>query len=162
MKKEKIKRNPKYDHLVPYFWKKGQSGNPKGRALGHKFSVRADSTLVFRVTFDENVTGVNQTDFETSANASVTGITANSATQYDVTVTISADGTVSLGLISTGHGIADTALTPNTLTDITPINDSQTYTVTLEPDTNLTWQNDVNVSIIDNTLTKTSPDNSWG
>ena len=96
----------------------------------------ADSTLVFRVTFDEDVTGVDQTDFETGgiAISSVTGITANSATQYDVDVSVTSDGIVSLGLKSTGHGIADTATTLNPLTNITPKTTAQTYTVTL-PDT---------------------------
>jgi len=97
-----------------------------------------DSTLTFRVTFDEDVTGVTQSDFTTAgtATSSVTGITANSTVQYDVDVTVTADGTVSLGLKSTGHGIADTATTPNSLTNTTPKNTPQTYTVTL-PDTTL-------------------------
>jgi len=36
----KIAINPKYDHLIPYQWKKGESGNPKGRTPGHRYSVR--------------------------------------------------------------------------------------------------------------------------
>jgi len=37
----KLAKNPKYDHLIPYHWKKGESGNPKGRTPGHRYSVRA-------------------------------------------------------------------------------------------------------------------------
>jgi len=93
-------------------------------------SATSDSTPIFRVTFDENVTGVNQSDFVTggTGTSSVTGFTANSATQYDVGVTVTIDGTVSLGLNS-GHGIADTA--SNALTNTTPLTTAQTYTVTL-------------------------------
>lgn len=97
----------------------------------------SESSLKFRVTFDEDVSGVDSTDFVTSgtATSSVTGVTANSAVQYDVAVTVTADGTISLGLISSGHGITDKATTPNDLTNTTPLNTAETYTVTLPDET---------------------------
>ena len=95
-----------------------------------------NSILTFRVTFDEPVTGVDQTDFTTNgtATSTVTGFTANNVTQYDVVATVTTDGIVSLGLNSTGHGITDTAIIPNSLTNATSLTTPQTYTVTL-PDT---------------------------
>lgn len=36
-----IVKKSKYDHLIPYQWKKGESGNPQGRTPGHRYSVRA-------------------------------------------------------------------------------------------------------------------------
>lgn len=96
-------------------------------------ATTTESNLTFRVTFDEDVTGVDSTDFETggTATSSVTGFTKIINTQYNVDVTVTADGTVSLGLKSSGHGIFDTAAAPNALTNISPLNTAQTYSVTL-------------------------------
>ncbi len=122
----------------------------------------SDSTVTFRVTFDEPVTGVDELDFITGGNAtsSVTGITANSESQYDVTVDVTKSGTVSLGLNSV-HGIADMAATPNLLTNITPVNDAQTFTVTLPDNTApvITTPKDIMVEAtgIKTTLTLTPP-----
>ena len=91
-----------------------------------------ESTLTFRVTFDEDVQGVGNSDFATSSNASVTGLIIVSASVYDVQVTVTANGDVTLSLNS-GHGITDTAT--NALTNLTPINTAQKFIVTLPDDT---------------------------
>ncbi len=72
------------------------------------------STLVFRVTFSEAVTGVDLTDFTATRSTGVTGSIAScttvTASVYDVTVTgVAGDGTIRLDLKSSGTGIADIA-----------------------------------------------------
>lgn len=71
------------------------------------------STLVYRVTFAEPVTGVDATDFVltlSGATATLSSLTPVSSTVYDVTVTgASGDGTVRLDLKASGTGIADVA-----------------------------------------------------
>lgn len=36
-----VVKKTKYDHLKPFQWGKGESGNPKGRTPGHRYSIRA-------------------------------------------------------------------------------------------------------------------------
>ncbi|MFC7516519.1 DUF4347 domain-containing protein [Herbaspirillum sp. GCM10030257] len=68
----------------------------------------------YTVTFGENVSGVDVTDFTLNstgtANGSVTGVTAVNGSTYTVTVSgLTGDGTIRLDLKSAGTGIADTA-----------------------------------------------------
>ena len=91
-------------------------------------------TLVYRITFSEDVAGVGTADFALSPGSTgnttttnpVTSITGSGDT-YRATVTASADGTYNLDLVSSGHGIKDTAENP--LTDTTPTGADETYTV---------------------------------
>ena len=86
-------------------------------------------------TFSENVTGVDASDFILSPDsAGGTGGGSSPVTDvsgsddvYSVTVFASTNGTYNLDLISSGHGIADTASNP--LTDTDPTGADQTYTV---------------------------------
>ena len=98
-------------------------------------SATTDSqTLVYRITFSEDVAGVGTADFALSPGSTgnttttnpVTSITGSGDT-YRATVTASADGTYNLDLVSSGHGIKDTAENP--LTDTTPTGADETYTV---------------------------------
>ena len=96
-------------------------------------------TLVYEVTFSEDVTGVDTNDFAMSPGSTggagngtspVTGVTG-SDNVYHVTVSATRDGTYNIDLISSGHGIADTA--DNPLTDTTPMGTDETYTVNMAP-----------------------------
>ncbi len=95
--------------------------------LGESFI--ADS-IVFRVTFSEDVTGVDSSDFELSGTGtgSVSSVTPafGSGAMYDVTVDAGTGGTFDLDLKSSGHDIRDKA--NNLLTDNVPETDS-VYTV---------------------------------
>ena len=104
-------------------------------------SATTDSqTLVYKVTFSDDVTGVDTADFVLSPGSTggagsgtspVAGITG-SGSVYDVTVSASQDGTYNLDLVSSGHGIADTASNP--LTSIVPTTGTDhTYTVSIAP-----------------------------
>ena len=88
-------------------------------------------TLIYKVTFSEDVTGVDQADFELSDSSTGTGsitVSRISDSAYSVTVTATADGTFNLDLVSSGHGIADTASNP--LTNAVPTTGTDhTYTV---------------------------------
>ena len=97
-------------------------------------------TLIYEVTFSEDVTGVDASDFALSSsstggpsngNSLVTAI-SNSDNVYYVTVFASTDGTYNLDLISSGHGIEDTAENPLTNTVPTTGTD-HTYTVNTVP-----------------------------
>ena len=97
-------------------------------------------TLVYKVTFSENVTGVNTDDFVLSSGSTGnTTTTANSVTSisgsgsvYYATVSASTDGTYNLDLVSSDHGIADAAANP--LTGTTPTTGTDhTYTVNTVP-----------------------------
>ncbi len=91
-------------------------------------------TLVYRVTFSENVTGVDATDFALSSGSTGTGSMASltgSGDTYRVTVSATQDGTYNLDLASSGHGIVDAASNP--LADTTPTGADQTYTVSTVP-----------------------------
>ena len=104
-------------------------------------SATTDSqTLVYKVTFSEDVTGVDTADFVLSPGSTggagsgtspVAGITG-SGSVYNVTVSASQDGTYNLDLVSSGHGIADTASNPLTNTVSTTGTD-HTYTVSIAP-----------------------------
>ncbi len=120
--------------------------------------VTTNSTLTFRVTFDEEVTGVNPSDFTTNgtATSTVTGFTTNNATQYDVVATVTIDGTVWLDLISTGHDIQDKASTPNSLTNSTSLITPQIYTVMLSDTTP-----DAPTNLSATAINATSIDISW-
>ena len=93
-----------------------------------------NQTLLYKATFSEDVTGVTASDFvlspsstgRVSGTTQVTGISGSGDTYY-VTVSSSTDGTYNLDLISSGHGIADTASNP--LTDTATTGADQTYTV---------------------------------
>ena len=101
-------------------------------------SQNTDSqTLVYSVTFSEDVTGVTASDFTLSPDSTggtgaspVTGVSGSGDT-YHVTVSAPADGTYNLDLVSSGHGIADTASNP--LADTAPTGVDQTYTVSTIP-----------------------------
>ncbi len=87
-------------------------------------------TLVYKVTFSEDVTGVDQTDFVLSSGGTGTGSVTNlagSGSQYLVSVSATQDGTYNLDLVSSGHGIADAA--NNTLSSPVPTGADHTYTV---------------------------------
>lgn len=84
------------------------------KRLNPTTSATTASTLVFRVTFSEPVTGVDAGDFTLTLGTGVTGSIAScatvSSTTYDVAVTgVSGDSTVRLDLKSSGTGIADIA-----------------------------------------------------
>ena len=91
-------------------------------------------TLVFAVTFSEDVTGVDQADFVLSSGGTGTGSVTNlagSGSQYLVNVSAAQDGTYNLDLVSSGHGITDTA--DNPLSSPTPTGADHTYTVSAIP-----------------------------
>ena len=101
-------------------------------------SQNTDSqTLVYSVTFSENVTGVTASDFTLSPGSTggtgaspVTGVSGSGDT-YHVTVLATTDGTYNLDLASSGHGITDSA--DNPLADTAPTGADQTYTVSTVP-----------------------------
>ena len=93
-------------------------------------------TLVYRVTFSEDVTGVTASDF-TLAPYSPGGTGANSVTSvsgsgdtYYVTVSTSTSGAYNLDLVSSGHNIADTASNP--LTNTFPTGADEPYAVIID------------------------------
>ena len=98
-------------------------------------SATTDSqTLTYKVTFSEDVSGVDTSDFALSSSS--TGGTGNgspvtsisgSGDAYYATVFATTDGTYNLDLVSSGHGIADESSNP--LTDTSPTGSDETYTV---------------------------------
>ena len=91
-------------------------------------------TLVFAVTFSEDVTGVDQADFVLSSGGTGTGSVTNlagSGSRYLVSVSAAQDGTYNLDLVPSGHGITDTA--DNPLSSPTPTGADHTYTVSTIP-----------------------------
>ncbi len=98
-------------------------------------SATTDSqTLIYEVTFSEDVTGVDTSDFALSSGSTggtgngnpVTSISGSGDTYYAI-VSATTGGTYNLDLVSSGHGIADTASNP--LTSTTPTGSDETYTV---------------------------------
>ena len=97
-------------------------------------ATTSERTLVFAVTFSEDVTGVDQADFVLSSDSTGTGSIANlagSGSRYLVTVAAAQDGTYNLDLASSGHGIADAA--DNPLSSPAPTGADHTYTVSAIP-----------------------------
>ena len=91
-------------------------------------------TLVFAVTFSEDVTGVDLSDFALSSGGTGTGSVTNlagSGSQYLVTVSAAQDGTYNLDLVPSGHGITDSASNP--LSSPAPTGADHTYTVHTPP-----------------------------
>ena len=91
-------------------------------------------TLVYEVTFSEDVTGVGTDDFVLSSGSTTTAdpVTSisGSGSVYYATVSASTDGTYNLDLVSSGHSITDAAANP--LTNTTPTTGTdQTYTVSI-------------------------------
>ncbi|HEX7317233.1 MAG TPA: Ig-like domain-containing protein [Pyrinomonadaceae bacterium] len=81
--------------------------NPSGATIN-------GGTVVFRVTFTEQVSGVDAADFQLtttgSANGSIGAVATVSATVYDVTVnSVAGTGTLRLDLKASGTGIVDLA-----------------------------------------------------
>ena len=90
-------------------------------------------TLVFEVTFSEDVTGVNLSDFALSSGGTGTGSVTNlagSGSQYLVSVSAARDGTYNLD-VTQDSGIADAA--DNPLSSTTPTGADHTYTVNTIP-----------------------------
>ena len=91
--------------------------------LGESFIA---DTIVFRVTFSEDVTGVDSSDFGLSGTGtgSVSSVApvVGSGAIYHVIVNVDAGGTFGLDLRSSGHDIRDKANNP--LTDNVPETDS--------------------------------------
>ena len=91
-------------------------------------------TLIYKVTFSEDVTGVTESDFilspgstgRVSGTTQVTDISGSGDT-YHVTVSSSTDGTYNLDLVLSGHNIADAASNP--LINTATTGADQTYTV---------------------------------
>ena len=109
-----------------------ERSNPSG-------ATTDSQTLVYKVTFSEDVTGVDKNDFALSSGSTgegnngaspVTSISGSGSVYY-VTVSAATDGTYNIDLVSSGHGIADTASNP--LTSTTPTGADQTYTVSTAP-----------------------------
>ena len=76
-------------------------------------ATTSERTLVFAVTFSEDVTGVDQSrlcrcPLDGTGTGSVTNL-AGSGSQYLVSVSAAQDGTYNLDLVSSGHGIANAA-----------------------------------------------------
>ena len=89
----------------------------------------SETTLVFGVTFDEDVTGVDVGDFALSPGSTGAGSVANltgSGSRYLVTVSATRDGTYNLD-VAQDSGIMDAAGNPLSGTD--PTGADHTYTV---------------------------------
>ena len=87
-------------------------------------------TLVYKVTFSEDVTGVDAGDFALSSGGTGTGSVTNlagSGSQYLVNVSAAQDGTYNLDLVPSGHDIADAA--DNPLSSPAPTGADRTHTV---------------------------------
>ena len=98
-------------------------------------SATTDSqALIYKVTFSEDVSGVDTSDFALSSSSTggtgngspVTSISGSGDTYY-ATVSATTDGTYNLDLVSSGHGIADESSNP--LTSTSPTGADHTYTV---------------------------------
>ena len=116
-----------------------EQGIPRLESI-ERYSPASESayspTLVYRVTFSEDVTGVTASDFTllfygtegTDANQ-ITGVSGSGDT-YHVTVSASASGAYGLDLVSSGHNIADTASNP--LTNTFPTGADELYAVIID------------------------------
>ena len=112
--------------------------NPRLASI-ERYSPASQNTnsqsLIYEVTFSEDVTGVTASDFVLSSgstgsgnngNSPVTSISGSGDT-YRITVSPSTDGTYNLDLVSSGHNIEDAA--DNPLTNRSPTGADETYTV---------------------------------
>ena len=112
--------------------------NPRLASI-ERYSPASQNTnsqsLIYEVTFSEDVTGVTASDFVLSSgstgsgnngNSPVTSISGSGDT-YRITVFPSTDGTYNLDLVSSGHSIVDAANNP--LTNTSPTGADETYTV---------------------------------
>ena len=93
------------------------------------------SSLDYKATFNESVTGVGASDFvlslvgSSAGTGSITGISGSGSVYY-VTVSAAQDGTYNLDLVSSGHGIRDAA--NNLLNNTAPTTGTdETYTVSI-------------------------------
>ena len=106
--------------------------------------LTSSTELVFRVTFDEPVTGVDASDFVVNSNGSTTGnattVSKIDDLTYHVTVLVDGDDTFSLDMITSGHSIVDKATPSNPLTDTMPSGSYQSYTVDATPPTILSFE----------------------
>ena len=96
-------------------------------------ATTSERTLVFGVTFSEDVTGVDLSDFALSSGGTGTGSVTNlagSGSQYLVSVSATRDGTYNLD-VTQDSGIADAA--DNPLSSTTPTGADHTYTVNTIP-----------------------------
>ena len=96
-------------------------------------ATTSERTLVFGVTFSEDVTGVDLSDFALSSGGTGTGSVTNltgSGSQYLVSVSATRDGTYNLD-ITQDSGIADAA--DNPLSSTTPTGADHTYAVNTIP-----------------------------
>ena len=96
-------------------------------------ATTSERTLVFAVTFSEDVTGVDAGDFALSPDSTGTGSVTNLAgtgSRYLVNVSAARDGTYNLD-ITQGGGIADAA--DNPLAGTNPTGADHTYTVSTIP-----------------------------
>src|SRR6266487_6098548 len=72
------------------------------------------TSVTFRATFSESVTGVDATDFSAtvvsgSLNSSIAGVTVVNSSTYDITISITGSGTLRLDLKASNTGITDIA-----------------------------------------------------
>ena len=114
----------------------------------HRSSPAAENTdsqtLVYEVTFSEDVAGVDVSDFALSSGSTgrtgggsspVTGV-SGSGDVYSVTVSALQDGTYNLDLVSSGHNIADAASNPLANTSTTGADETYTVSTTVADNTN--------------------------
>ncbi len=96
-------------------------------------ATTSKQALVFKVTFSENVIGVDANDFVLSSESTGAGSVVSlkgSGSVYYVTVYATQRGTYNLDLVSSGHGITDTA--DNPLTNTVPATGTDhTYTANI-------------------------------
>ena len=109
-------------------------------------------TLVWRVTFSETVTGVDAADFRvagvTAGSIQVAAVSGSTGSAYDVTASAgnlaSLDATVTLSIVATGHGIADSdsnalaSTAPTGANDVTYVVDNTAPTLGQAPATSRT------------------------
>ena len=96
-----------------------------------RYEQTNDTTLTFRITFSEAVTGVTADDFAIADGATITAVTSVNGEEYDdkYDVTVNAtdfEGTVGLR-VAENNDIADRA--GNALINLIPTGDNETFTV---------------------------------
>ena len=131
-------------------------------------AITSERSLVFEVTFSENVTGVGLADFVLSSNGTGTGSVTNltgSGSVYYVTVSATQDGTYNLDIAqnsgiedAAGNPLADTAPSPDQSFTVVPANTAPVLNAipnqTVDELSTLTFTADaIDVDIPANTLT---------